>query len=49
MKLPHRKKFLQEVAGDTPLSLSASEFANLISAETEKWGKVVKLAGIKAE
>ena len=35
--------------GDTPLSLSSSDFGKLIADETEKWGKVVKFAGIKAE
>jgi hypothetical protein len=35
--------------GDTPLPLSTSEFAKLIADETEKWAKVVKFAGIKAE
>jgi tripartite-type tricarboxylate transporter receptor subunit TctC len=35
--------------GDTPLSLSASEFAKLVAAETEKWAKVIRTAGIKAE
>lgn len=35
--------------GDTPLALSPSGFAALIADETEKWSKVVRLAGIKAE
>jgi tripartite-type tricarboxylate transporter receptor subunit TctC len=35
--------------GDTPLALSPSAFASLIADETEKWSKVVRLAGIKAE
>ena len=35
--------------GDTPLSLTTSEFAKLIAAETEKWGKVIRAANIKAE
>jgi tripartite-type tricarboxylate transporter receptor subunit TctC len=34
--------------GDTPLSLSSSEFAKLITKETEKWGKVIRAANIKA-
>jgi hypothetical protein len=28
--------------GDTPLSLTTSEFAKLIVDETEKWGKVIR-------
>jgi hypothetical protein len=28
---------------------SASDFGKFISEETEKWGKVVKFAGIKAD
>ena len=35
--------------GDTPLSLSSSEFAKLITDETEKWGKVIRAAGINAD
>jgi tripartite-type tricarboxylate transporter receptor subunit TctC len=35
--------------GGAPLPGSASDFAKLMAAETEKWGKVVKAAGIKAE
>jgi tripartite-type tricarboxylate transporter receptor subunit TctC len=35
--------------GATPLPGSPAEFATFIADETEKWGKVVKLAGIKAE
>jgi tripartite-type tricarboxylate transporter receptor subunit TctC len=35
--------------GDTPLSLSSSEFAKLITNETEKWGKVIRAANIKPE
>jgi tripartite-type tricarboxylate transporter receptor subunit TctC len=32
-----------------PLAGSPAEFGNLIANETEKWGKVVKFAGIKPE
>ena len=35
--------------GDTPLSLTTSEFAKLIVDETEKWGKVIRAANIRAE
>jgi tripartite-type tricarboxylate transporter receptor subunit TctC len=35
--------------GDTPLPLSPQEFGALITEETEKWRKVVKSAGIRAE
>jgi tripartite-type tricarboxylate transporter receptor subunit TctC len=35
--------------GDTPLPLSPQEFGALIAEETEKWRKVVKSAGIRAE
>ena len=33
--------------GGAVLALSPAEFGKLIAAETEKWGKVVKFAGIK--
>ena len=35
--------------GATPLSGSPADFEKLIADETDKWGKVVKFAGIKAE
>jgi tripartite-type tricarboxylate transporter receptor subunit TctC len=35
--------------GGAPLPGSPADFAKLMAAETEKWGKVVKTAGIKAE
>jgi tripartite-type tricarboxylate transporter receptor subunit TctC len=35
--------------GGTVLALSPAEFGKLIAEDTEKWGKVVKFAGIKAE
>jgi len=37
------------VLGGTPIPITAAEFGKLIADETEKWGKVVKFAGIKAE
>ena len=35
--------------GGTVLPGSPADFGKLIAEETEKWGKVVKFAGIKAE
>jgi tripartite-type tricarboxylate transporter receptor subunit TctC len=35
--------------GGTVLAGSPADFGELIADETEKWGKVVKFAGIKAE
>ena len=35
--------------GGTPLPGSSADFGKLIAAETEKWAKVVKFAGIKAD
>jgi tripartite-type tricarboxylate transporter receptor subunit TctC len=35
--------------GDTVLTLSPAEFGKLITDETEKWGKVVRSANIKAD
>jgi tripartite-type tricarboxylate transporter receptor subunit TctC len=35
--------------GSTPLAQSPGEFAKLIAADTEKWGKVIRAANIKAE
>jgi hypothetical protein len=35
--------------GGTPLTGSPTDFGKLIADETEKWAKVVKFAGIKAE
>jgi hypothetical protein len=29
--------------------MTPAEFAGLVAAETEKWGKVVKFAGIKLD
>ena len=44
-------RMLQRIAelGDTPLSLSTSEFAQLAASETEKWGGVIRTANIRAE
>jgi tripartite-type tricarboxylate transporter receptor subunit TctC len=35
--------------GSTPLVQSPGEFARLIASDTEKWGKVIRAANIKAE
>jgi len=35
--------------GAEPMPMTPAEFGKLIADETEKWGKVVKFAGIKAE
>src|SRR5262249_38164801 len=35
--------------GTIPMILSAAEFGAFVAAEAEKWGKVVKFAGIKPE
>jgi tripartite-type tricarboxylate transporter receptor subunit TctC len=36
-------------AGTIPMILSAAEFGAYVAAETDKWAKVVKFAGIKPE
>jgi tripartite-type tricarboxylate transporter receptor subunit TctC len=35
--------------GGTVLAISPAEFGKLIAEDTEKWGRVVKFAGIKTE
>jgi tripartite-type tricarboxylate transporter receptor subunit TctC len=35
--------------GNAPLALSPAEYAKLLVEETEKWGRVVKSAGLKPE
>jgi tripartite-type tricarboxylate transporter receptor subunit TctC len=45
---PKMKARLADLGG-TVLSGSPAEFGKLIAEETEKWGKVVKLAGVKAD
>jgi tripartite-type tricarboxylate transporter receptor subunit TctC len=35
--------------GNVPSAMSSAEFGKFIANETEKWAKVIKIAGIKAE
>jgi tripartite-type tricarboxylate transporter receptor subunit TctC len=35
--------------GGTPLTGSPADFARLVAADTEKWGKVIRAAHIRAE
>jgi tripartite-type tricarboxylate transporter receptor subunit TctC len=44
-----KMKFRLADLGGTPLPLSPAEFGKLIVDETEKWGKVIHAANIKAE
>ena len=45
---PKMKASLADLGG-TPLVVSPADFGKLIADETEKWGKVVKFTGIKAD
>jgi tripartite-type tricarboxylate transporter receptor subunit TctC len=45
---PKSKVFFDNL-GIEPVSMTPDEFEKLIAAETEKWAKVIKVAGIKAE
>ena len=45
---PKMKARLADLGG-TVLAGSPADFGKLIAEETEKWGKVVKFAGIKAD
>jgi tripartite-type tricarboxylate transporter receptor subunit TctC len=45
---PKMKERLADLGG-MPLALSPVEFGKLIADETEKWGKVIRAANIKAE
>jgi tripartite-type tricarboxylate transporter receptor subunit TctC len=35
--------------GTTPMSVTPGEFGAFLSAETEKWGKVVRASGVRPE
>ena len=45
---PRLQARLAELGGQ-PMPMTPAEFGKLVAAETEKWGKVIKLAGIKPE
>jgi tripartite-type tricarboxylate transporter receptor subunit TctC len=45
---PKMKVRLADLGG-TVLALSRADFANLITEETEKWGKVIRAANLKAD
>ena len=45
---PKLKSRLADLGG-TVLAGSSADFGKLIADETEKWGKVVKFVGIKAD
>jgi tripartite-type tricarboxylate transporter receptor subunit TctC len=38
-----------EETGSVPMSLTPAEFGALLTAETEKWGKVVTFSGAKPQ
>ena len=44
-----KSKVLFDNLGIEPVSMTPDEFGKLIASETEKWAKVIKVAGIKAE
>jgi tripartite-type tricarboxylate transporter receptor subunit TctC len=35
--------------GGSPMTMTPADFGKFIADETEKWGKVIRAAGIKAE
>jgi tripartite-type tricarboxylate transporter receptor subunit TctC len=39
---------LAELGGE-PMPMTPAEFGKLVIDETDKWGKVIRAAGIKAE
>ena len=48
LSTPEIQKRFQSLGGEA-MNMSSAEFARFIRAETAKWGKVVKEAGIKAQ
>jgi tripartite-type tricarboxylate transporter receptor subunit TctC len=48
LAIPSIKAELAEL-GMVPMPGTAAEFGSFVAAETEKWGKVIRAAGIKAE
>ncbi|MCW5574903.1 MAG: tripartite tricarboxylate transporter substrate binding protein [Burkholderiales bacterium] len=49
LKVPSFADHLQNVIGAEPEGLSSEEFSKFLARETEKWGKVIRDAGIKGE
>jgi tripartite-type tricarboxylate transporter receptor subunit TctC len=45
---PKLQTRLAELAGE-PMPMTPAEFGKLVAEETEKWGKVIKSAGIKPQ
>jgi len=45
----HRRRFLQITAGVAGGFFTPAEFGAYVKAETEKWGRVIRLAGVKPE
>jgi tripartite-type tricarboxylate transporter receptor subunit TctC len=45
---PRLKARLAEM-GSEPMPMAPADFGKLIAEETEKWGKVIRAAGIKPE
>ena len=46
---PKIKPRLADCGGTVPMVCTPAEFGKLIGDETEKWGKVIRAANIKAE
>ena len=44
---PKRKARIAQL-GDSPMPMTPAELGQLVARETEKWGKVIKEAGISA-
>ena len=45
---PKMQKRLADLGGE-PMPMTPAQFGKLVADETEKWGKVIRAAGIKAE